>query len=96
MRKEAVLFGVRGEKNVLQTIKSRKAKCFCHILRRNCLLEHTIEGNIEGKKVRGRRGRRCEQPLDDLKEKIKYSKLKVEALDRTLWLPLSEEVVDLS
>jgi len=45
VRKEAVLFGVRGEKNIPQTIKSRKAKWFCHILRRNYLLEHAIEGN---------------------------------------------------
>jgi hypothetical protein len=33
----------------------------------------------------GRRGRRCKQLLDDLKEKRRYWKLKEEALDRTLW-----------
>jgi hypothetical protein len=45
-----------------------------------------IEGKMEGKiEVTGRRGRRRRQLLDDLKEKIKYWKLKEEALDRTLW-----------
>jgi hypothetical protein len=33
----------------------------------------------------GRRGRRCKQLLDDLKEKRRYWKLEEEALDRTLW-----------
>jgi hypothetical protein len=33
----------------------------------------------------GRRGRRRKQLLDDLKEKIRYWKLKQKALDRTLW-----------
>jgi len=35
------------------------------------------------------------QLLDELKE-TKYSKLKVDALDHILWIPLSEEAVDLS
>jgi hypothetical protein len=65
-------------------------------LRRNCLLQHAIEGNIDRKiEVAERRGRRCKLLLDDLRE-TKYSKLKVEALDQTLWIPLSEEAVDLS
>ena len=33
----------------------------------------------------GRRGRRCKQLLDDLKEMRGYWKLKEEALDRTVW-----------
>jgi hypothetical protein len=36
--------------------------------------------------VRGRRGRRRKQLLDDFKEKRGYWKLTVEALDRTLWI----------
>jgi len=36
-------------------------------------------------KVTGRRGRRCKQLLDGLKEKRGYCKLKEEALDRTVW-----------
>jgi hypothetical protein len=38
------------ERNILQTIKRRKANWIGHILRRNCLLEHVIEGKLEGKK----------------------------------------------
>ena len=33
----------------------------------------------------GTRGRRREQLLDDLKGRIRYWKLKKEALDRTMW-----------
>jgi hypothetical protein len=33
----------------------------------------------------GRRGIMCKQLLDNLKEEIRYWKLKEEALDRTLW-----------
>jgi hypothetical protein len=57
-----------------------------HILRRNCLLKHVIEGKLEGRiEMTGRRGRRGKQLLDDLKKKKRYWKLKEEALDRTLW-----------
>jgi hypothetical protein len=49
--------------------KNRKANWIGHMLRRNCLLEHVIEGKIEGGiEVTGRRGRRNKQLLDYLKE----------------------------
>jgi len=35
--------------------------------------------------VTGRRGRRHRKLLDNLKERRRYSHLKVEALDRTMW-----------
>jgi len=35
--------------------------------------------------VKGRRGRKCKQILDDLKKQRSYCKLKEEAQDRTLW-----------
>jgi hypothetical protein len=55
-------------------------------LRRNCLLKHVIEGEIEGRiEVTGRRGRRSKQLLDDLMEKRGHCKLKEEALDLTPW-----------
>jgi hypothetical protein len=45
-----------------------------------------IEGKLEGRiEMKGRRGRRRKQLLDDLKEKRRYWKLKEEALYRTLW-----------
>jgi hypothetical protein len=57
-----------------------------HILRRNCLLKHVIEGKLEGRiEMTERRGRRRKQLLHDLNEKRNYWKLKEEALDRTLW-----------
>jgi hypothetical protein len=56
-----------------------------HILHRNCLLKHVIEGKIDGRmEVTGRRGRRCKQLLDDLKRSQGYWKLKRDALDRTM------------
>jgi hypothetical protein len=45
-----------------------------------------IEGKLERRiEMTGRRGRRCKQLLDDIKEKRRYWKFKNEALDRTLW-----------
>jgi hypothetical protein len=88
VRNEEVLHRVKVERNIVHTIKRRKANWIGHILRRNCLLKHVIEGNtcIEGRiEMTGRRGRRRKRLLDDLKGKRKYWKLKEEALDRTVW-----------
>jgi hypothetical protein len=86
VRNEEVLHRVREERNIVHTIKRRKANWIGHILRRNCLLKHVIEGKLEGRiEITGRRERRCKQLLDDLKEKRRYWKLKEEALDRTMW-----------
>jgi hypothetical protein len=50
--------------------KKNKSNFIGNILCRNCLLKHVIEGKIEGRiEVTGRRGRRCKQLLDNLKEK---------------------------
>jgi hypothetical protein len=59
----------------------RKANWIGHIVNKNCLLRHVIEGNIE---VMGRLGGRRRQLLGDYKEQIIHGKLKEEALDRTL------------
>ena len=57
-----------------------------HILCRNCLLKHIIEGMTEVRTdVVGRRRRRCKQLLDDLTETRGYWKLKEEAPDHILW-----------
>jgi hypothetical protein len=83
--KNEVLHIIKEERNILHTIKGRTAKWIPHILRRNCLLEHVIEGKVEGKiKVMERRGRRREQLLDDFKEKRGYSYLKEDATDRIM------------
>jgi hypothetical protein len=85
VRNEEVLHRVKEERNILHKIQRRKANCIGHILRKNCLLKHVIEGKLEGRiEMTGRRGRRSKQLLDDLKEKRRYWKLKEEALDRTL------------
>ena len=56
-----------------------------HILRRNCLLKHFIEGKIEVRiEVTGRGGRRRKQLLHDLKEKGGCLKQRDETLDRIL------------
>jgi hypothetical protein len=62
--------GVKEERNIVHTIKRRKANWIGHILRRNCLLKHVIEGNIEGT----RRGGRRKQLLDERKRGEKVRK----------------------
>jgi hypothetical protein len=86
VRNEEVLHRVKEERNIVHTIKIRKTNWIGHILRRNCLLKHVIEGKLEGTiEMTGRRVRRSKQLLDDLKERRRYWKMKEEALDRTLW-----------
>jgi hypothetical protein len=86
VRNEEVLLGVKEQRSILYEIRKRKANWICQILRRNCLLQRVIEGNIKGViEVTGRRGRRCRELLDDLTERLGYSHLKEEALDCTMW-----------
>jgi hypothetical protein len=67
-------------------MKIKKANWIEHILRRNRLLKHVVEGKIEGiREVTGRQRRRRKLLLGDVKEKRGYCKLKEEALDNTLW-----------
>jgi hypothetical protein len=81
-----VLLRLEEERNVLRTIQRRKANWIGHILLRNCLLKHVIEGKLEGRiEMTGRRGIMLKQLLDYLKEKRRYWKLKEETLDRTMW-----------
>ena len=77
VRNEEVLQRVKEERNILQTIKRRKAKRIVYILLRNCLIKHITEGKVEGRtEVMGRRGRRRRKLLEDLKEARGYRKLK--------------------
>ena len=56
-----------------------------HICFRNCHLKHVTEEKIEGRiVVMGRRGRRRQHLMDELKEIRRYWKLKEKALARTL------------
>ena len=64
VRNEEVLQIVKEERNILQTIKRRKARWIVCILRRNCLIKHIIERKVEGRiEMRGRRGRRSRKLL---------------------------------
>jgi hypothetical protein len=73
VRNEEVLHRVKEERDIVHTIKRRKTNWIGHILRRNCLLKHVIEGKLEGRiEMTGRRERRRKQLLDDLKEKKRY------------------------
>jgi hypothetical protein len=44
--KNKVLHSVKEERHILHTIKRRKANWIGHILHRNCLLKHVIEGKM--------------------------------------------------
>jgi hypothetical protein len=47
VRQEDVLHRVKEDRNILHTVKRRKAEMICHILCRNCFLKHVIEGKVE-------------------------------------------------
>jgi hypothetical protein len=78
---ENELHSVKDEMKIIHTIKQKKANWIGHILHTNCLLRHTTDGKIEGM---GRKGRRCKQLLNGLKETRGYQNLRKEALDHTL------------
>jgi hypothetical protein len=72
-----MLHRVKEEINILHTVKRRQTNWAGHIMRRNSLLKHVIEGKIEGRiEETGRQARRRKQLLDDLNEKRRYCKLK--------------------
>jgi hypothetical protein len=73
VRNEEVLHRVKEERNIVHTIKRRKANWIGHILLRNCLLKHFIEGKLEVRiEMTGIRRRRRKHLLDDLKENRRY------------------------
>jgi hypothetical protein len=66
VRNEEVLHRVKEERNIIHTIKRRKANWVGHISRRNCLLEHIIEGNMGRRmEVTGIQERRRKQLVND-------------------------------
>jgi len=44
-----VLHRVKEERNILITTNRKNAEWFGHMLSRNCLLRHVIEGKIDGR-----------------------------------------------
>jgi hypothetical protein len=47
VRNEDVLLRVSEQRNILHTVKRRKANLIGHTLGRKCMLEHVTEGTIE-------------------------------------------------
>ena len=77
---------VRHRENILHTIKQRKANWIHYIWHRNCLLNHVIEGTIEGMiELMEIRGKRRKQLPADLRKTRGYCKLKEEAADCNLF-----------
>jgi hypothetical protein len=46
---EEVLLVVKEERDMVHTLKRSKANGIGHILRRNCLVKHVIEGKMKGR-----------------------------------------------
>jgi len=69
VRNEEVIPRFKEDRNILHTIKIRKAKWIGHILHKNYISKHVIKEKDRGNNVTGRRERRGKQLLDDLKEK---------------------------
>ena len=75
----------QGERNILHTVKQRKANWISHLVRWNCLLKDVTEETIEGT---GRRRKRRKQLLDDLQEKGRRWELK----NKEHYLPFAREL----
>jgi hypothetical protein len=58
VKNEEVLHRAKEERNIPHTIKRRKANWIGHILRRNFLIKHVIEGKKKGTERRGRKRRK--------------------------------------
>lgn len=82
--KEEVLGREKVARDILQTVKRRKANWNGYILGKNCLLEHAIEGKIEGRIEVTREQERRHKQL--FKGRTGYWNLKKEVLHRTLWI----------
>ena len=83
MKKEA---SRSAETYVTIVIFLKKANWIGHILRSNCFLKQSTEGNVKGEiEVTRRQGRRRKKLLDDLKDRRGYSQLEEEAVDRNMW-----------
>jgi hypothetical protein len=86
VRNEKVLHGMKEKRNILHTIKRRKANWIGHIWSRNCFVKHIFEERIEAMiEVTGKQGRRRKQLLDDHTKEIGCLKLKEETLYCTRW-----------
>ena len=69
VRYEEVLHRVKEDRNIIHTVKRRKADWIGHILRSNCQLKHITEGKIiVGIEMTEKQRRRRKHLLDEFKE----------------------------
>lgn len=86
VKNEKVLPKFNEKRNILHSLKRKKAISMVTPRVETSILKHVIEGNLEERaEVTGDGERRRKQPLDDLKETAEHRKLKQETLDGTLW-----------
>jgi hypothetical protein len=81
---------VKEERNILDTLKRKKANWIGHILHRNCLLKCVIEKKIEREtELMRRRGKRCKHLLDGHKNEmipeIERGRTRLQSLDNSSW-----------
>jgi len=94
--KKEVLHKVKEERNIICKMKRNNSNWIGHILRKNYLLRHGVEGELgEKKEETGRRVIRRKQQLDELKEMRRYWKMKEAVGDRTLSRPCFGKVYGL-
>jgi hypothetical protein len=73
VRNNKVLRRDKEDRNIIYKMNRRKANLTGHILCRNCILKHIVEEKIkDGIEVTGRRRKRSQQILNDLKETRGY------------------------
>ena len=88
IKNEFVLQRVGEGRIMLEQIRKRKRNWLGHWLRRNCLLKDTLEGMVNGKKVRGRRRYKM---IDNIMINGLYEDTKRMAEKRVEWRMLSLE-----
>lgn len=82
IRNEEVLNRVGEERQILRTVKNRKRSWLGHILRRDCLQRRIMEGELEGKRSRGRKRNGM---LTDMLNGRSFEQMKEDAQDRVAW-----------
>ena len=87
VRNEEILQRNQEKRNCLQTIKRRKPNWIDHVLRRNCLQNHSVQGKIEGRiEVTERQGKRRKQLLDDFKIlRLERGSTKLNCAENSIW-----------
>ena len=77
---------MKEERNIVHATVRKKADWIGHILRRNCLLIHVIEGKIEGRteatEIRGTGYKRLIRDLNPLKTNVRPLYLKTQSVPR--------------